>query len=174
MTCVDVEHKNAKDKQRSVQGKWKKIRSKCGFKTGIDVSAEGTRGGLSFGWNGDLVVNLKSFSKAHIDIEVVVERGDDYCRFTWFYGSLIENLRKESWKLIKKFKEASNLPWLVLGDFSEIVYTFEKNGGQAREERQMTVFREVLDECELSDLGFSGRWFIWEKRRLPENNIRER
>ncbi|MFQ6637402.1 hypothetical protein Gotur_013390 [Gossypium turneri] len=38
----------------------------------------------------------------------------------------------------------------------------------------MTQFREALEEFNLHDLGFSGRWFTWERGRLPENNIRER
>lgn len=43
-----------------------------------------------------------------------------------------------------------------------------------REERQMSAFREVLKECDLSDLGFSGQWFTWERVKLLDSNIRER
>ncbi|GMI64317.1 hypothetical protein HRI_000101000 [Hibiscus trionum] len=38
----------------------------------------------------------------------------------------------------------------------------------------MAAFRDVLDDCELSDLGFSDPWYTWERGRLPENNVRER
>ncbi|MBA0845224.1 hypothetical protein Goarm_022239 [Gossypium armourianum] len=38
----------------------------------------------------------------------------------------------------------------------------------------MSAFWEVLRECYLSDLGFSGQWFTWEIGSLPSNNIRER
>ncbi|PPR89242.1 hypothetical protein GOBAR_AA31445 [Gossypium barbadense] len=38
----------------------------------------------------------------------------------------------------------------------------------------MSAFREVLEECELNDLGFSGQWFTWERGRLFSNNIKER
>lgn len=38
----------------------------------------------------------------------------------------------------------------------------------------MARFREVLFKCDLSDVGFTGKWFVWEKDRLPSNNVRER
>lgn len=36
----------------------------------------------------------------------------------------------------------------------------------------MELFRETLDHCLLSDVGFSGRWFIWERENSPTNNIK--
>ncbi|KAA3472860.1 reverse transcriptase [Gossypium australe] len=64
--------------------------------------------------------------------------------------------------------------WFVCGDFNEIMYGFEKKGGIPRDERRMEVFREVLADCGLMDVGFSAKWFTWERGNLPENNIRER
>lgn len=60
-----------------------------------------------------------------------------------------------------------------MGNFNEILLSFEKRGGRLREERQMLAFREALEYCKLNDLGFSGQWFTWERGRLPSNNIRE-
>lgn len=37
----------------------------------------------------------------------------------------------------------------------------------------MEYFREVMNYCELVDLGFSGLWYTWERGDLVENNIRE-
>ncbi|KAA3461041.1 LINE-1 reverse transcriptase isogeny [Gossypium australe] len=38
----------------------------------------------------------------------------------------------------------------------------------------MKEFRQVLDECQLADLGYSGDWFTWERGNVPETNIQER
>ncbi|XP_017604249.1 uncharacterized protein LOC108451022 [Gossypium arboreum] len=50
----------------------------------------------------------------------------------------------------------------------------KKRGGLPRDERRMERFRNVLSVCQLTDVGFSGNWFTWEKGNLPETNIRER
>ncbi|MBA0550147.1 hypothetical protein Golob_021117 [Gossypium lobatum] len=65
-------------------------------------------------------------------------------------------------------------PWLVSGDFNEIMYSFEKMGGQLREEKRIEEFREVLIDCQLIDVGYSRIWYTWERGNLPETNIRER
>ncbi|GMJ13879.1 hypothetical protein HRI_005057100 [Hibiscus trionum] len=38
----------------------------------------------------------------------------------------------------------------------------------------MDAFRSALSECGLSDLGYVGRWYTWEKCRMSNNNVRGR
>ncbi|MBA0707733.1 hypothetical protein Golax_019754 [Gossypium laxum] len=95
-------------------------------------------------------------------------------RYTGFYGSPYANNKSGTWNLLKKLGQNRNHPWLASGDFNEIMYSYEKCGGVPREESRMEVFREVLEECLLEDLGYSGVWFTWERGNLPETNIRER
>ncbi|KAA3480861.1 reverse transcriptase [Gossypium australe] len=64
--------------------------------------------------------------------------------------------------------------WNIIGDFNEILYSFEKSGGIQRDKKHMKAFRETLEECQLTDIGFSGVWFTWEMVYLLETNIRER
>lgn len=82
--------------------------------------------------------------------------------------------KNASWYLLRYLGQEQEHPWLVSGDFNEIAYSFEKMGGQLREEKRMEVFREVLKECSLIDVGYSGKWYTWERGNLPETNIRER
>ncbi|KAA3474501.1 Exo_endo_phos domain-containing protein [Gossypium australe] len=96
------------------------------------------QGGLSLGWREGINITLKSYSKSHIDMVVEEEDGAKNWRFTGFYGE----------------PNGNNLPWLVAGDFNEILFSFEKQGERIREERQMDAFRKTLDDCELSDLAF--------------------
>ncbi|KAG8491745.1 hypothetical protein CXB51_015165 [Gossypium anomalum] len=90
---------------RSIEG----IKRKCGFVKGMDVSAEGSRGGLLLGWKDDLSINLKSFSKSHIDVEVTEENGEYCWRFVEFYGSPMEHLREDSWNMLRQLKKSSQL-----------------------------------------------------------------
>ena len=53
------------------------------------------------------------------------------------------------------------MPWIVFGDFNEIVYSHEKSRGLARDSKQMANFRDCLDRCGLFDLGFVGQRFTW-------------
>ncbi|KAA3477124.1 reverse transcriptase [Gossypium australe] len=117
-----------------------RIRRRCGFVNGIDVGAEGSRGGLCLAWREEIKVSLKTFSKNHIDV-------------------LIEESNNSSWNLLRTLGQEQRYPWLVSGDFNEIMYLFEKSGGQPRVERKIAAFREVLDECQLLDIGFQGTWF---------------
>lgn len=41
-------------------------------------------------------------------------------------------------------------------DFNEIFYSFEKVRGVPREEHRMEAFQDVLYECKLVDVGYSG------------------
>ncbi|KAK5820023.1 hypothetical protein PVK06_025064 [Gossypium arboreum] len=66
------------------------------------------------------------------------------------------------------------LPWLVCGDFNEMLYVHEKRGRLPRDEQRMQQFRSALEDYELFDLGYSSRWYTWERRNSVEKNIRER
>lgn len=50
----------------------------------------------------------------------------------------------------------------------------EKWGGNYRPEKQLMDFREVLDHCQLHDLGFTGGLFTWCNRRESLDTISER
>ncbi|MBA0777488.1 hypothetical protein Gotri_005501 [Gossypium trilobum] len=73
-----------------------RIRKSCKFGNKIDVGANGSRGGLSLGWNKGISVTLRSFFHSHIDVEVKKEYGKILWRLTSFYGSPVENQRKDS------------------------------------------------------------------------------
>lgn len=67
-----------------------------------------------------------------------------------------------------------SVSWVVIGDFNEIISSFKKKGGLLRLECQMEEFRTTLEDYGLNDLGYTGRWFTWERGRFLSTNIRER
>ncbi|GMJ10541.1 hypothetical protein like AT1G43760 [Hibiscus trionum] len=38
----------------------------------------------------------------------------------------------------------------------------------------MEEFRSAIQDCDLSDLGYNGRWYTWEKGKFAATNVRER
>ncbi|KAA3487155.1 reverse transcriptase [Gossypium australe] len=115
-----------------------------------------------------------SFSKWHIDTIVKEENVHEEWRFTGFYCSPYLKDKNLAWSMLKNLAQGYDYPWLVAGDFNEIMYSFEKRGGVPRDHRRMEAFRDTLEECQLLDVGYSGAWFTWERGNLPETNIRER
>ncbi|GMJ04189.1 hypothetical protein HRI_004088000 [Hibiscus trionum] len=130
-------------------------RRRCGFPCGFDVSSVGSCGGLSLAWRSNIPVSIISWSIFHID--AMVKENETSCewRLTGFYGNPVERLREESWDLLRNLSVDQSHPWLVIGDFNEILLSSEKRGGRIRSARSMEAFRRALGDCDLEDLGFS-------------------
>ncbi|KAA3479296.1 reverse transcriptase [Gossypium australe] len=102
------------------------------------------------------------------------ENGQDDWRFTCFYGSPYLKDKNIAWDVLRRLSYENPHPWLEAGDFNEILFGFEKKGGGTRDQGRMDAFRDILEECQLMDIGYSGTWFTWERGNLPETSIRER
>lgn len=66
----------------------------------------------------------------------------------------------------------SDLPWFVVDDFNETMWGFEHFSVCARSERQMAVFREVLSDCDLIDLGFVGLPYTYDNGLSGDTNVK--
>lgn len=51
-------------------------------------------------------------------------------------------------------------PWLLRGDFNDIIESSEKKGGPDRPEGSFTDLRSFMSKCDLYDLKFSGNFFL--------------
>ncbi|GMJ14031.1 hypothetical protein HRI_005072300 [Hibiscus trionum] len=76
--------------------KMQRVRRRCGFVNGFDVSAEGSRGGLSLGWTPNLNATIRPFSNTYIDVDFLDTDSNTTWRFTGFYGSPIDTNRNLS------------------------------------------------------------------------------
>lgn len=52
-------------------------------------------------------------------------------------------------------------PWLLLGDFDEILSNEEKRGGVIRSESSFAPFRNMLNVCGLMEVAFQGNDLFW-------------
>ncbi|KAK8670746.1 hypothetical protein V6N13_037364 [Hibiscus sabdariffa] len=90
------------------------------------------------------------------------------------HGRSESGLKKHNWALIDRLRDKSPLPWLLGGDFNEILTFSEKQGGSRKPHHQLTDFRECLLRNDLADCKPSRGWFTWMQSGSRTAPIRER
>ncbi|CAB4278316.1 unnamed protein product [Prunus armeniaca] len=65
-------------------------------------------------------------------------------------------LCRHSWDLLRRIAGSVQGPWIVGGDFNEILEAHEYFGRHFRPMSQMRAFREALEECGLTTIRFQG------------------
>ncbi|KAA3474232.1 reverse transcriptase [Gossypium australe] len=117
-----------------------KVRKRCGFINGIDIPMVGTMGGLSLAWNGNDLVQLRSFSNNHID--VIIQRMPwfvygDFNEILYSYEKIKRGPRDE--RQMEKFRKVLDECQLMDVDYVGSRFTWER--GKLLE----TNIREMLD-----------------------------
>ncbi|KAK9943536.1 hypothetical protein M0R45_009141 [Rubus argutus] len=136
-----------------------------GFDHSQEVLSDGRSGGLGLFWKEGITLRIRSSSHRFIDAELKGDLGDPIWRLTGFYGHPTTNLRYLSWQAIKELSDEDSLPWVIVGDFNEILHADEKQDGSRCSERQMRGFRDVVGYADLVDLGYIGSRFTWSNRQ---------
>jgi endonuclease/exonuclease/phosphatase family metal-dependent hydrolase len=98
----------------------------------------------------------------------VIESTSKVWRLTGTYGEPRWEDKYKTWDKLRELNQNNNLPWLIVGDFNEILFSTEKEGGNPRPQGCMDAFRDALMDCGLEDLGFSGDAFTWKRGRIRE------
>ncbi|KAK2635481.1 hypothetical protein Ddye_030273 [Dipteronia dyeriana] len=96
------------------------IRVKLGFGGKLVVNSERKKGGLCLLWRDGADISLLSYSKYHIDVQVLEQRMNPW-RLTGFYGHPVASQRHYTWTLLRRLRDMSSLPWVYAGDFNEIL-----------------------------------------------------
>jgi ribonuclease HI len=154
--------------------KMEAIRCKLGFPNMLVVDSVGRSGGLALLWGDDIYLDIQNFSHRHISGVIKNLSGGAPWKFTGFYGHPDVSKRVEAWALIKHLAQLDPIPWVCIGDFNEVLTTSEKLGGSGRANSQMVAFRQTLEFCELTDLGYRGPKFTWSNCQEGSNFIKER
>ncbi|KAK3187899.1 hypothetical protein Dsin_027460 [Dipteronia sinensis] len=158
---------------RCDHSKLEKWRVKLGFSSKLVVNSVGNSGRLCLFWSDTVVVELLSFSLAHIDVKVR-SGGDRYWRFTGFYGHLDHDQMVHSWTILRRIAGMLEWLWVCIRDFNEILYDFEKLGGLQKNQRHVAAFREALEDCDLDDMVFIGPKFTRCNKQKGDKIILER
>lgn len=86
-------------------------------------------GGLALLWKKSDEVEIFNFFQNHISAWVNGNMGENIWLFTDFYREPETSRRMRTWNLLKNLRPNISLPWMVIGDFNEILYHCEKVGG---------------------------------------------
>ncbi|XP_061354839.1 uncharacterized protein LOC133299400 [Gastrolobium bilobum] len=76
--------------------------------------------------------------------------------------------RRTLWENLQELSIGRYDAWLAMGEFNAYLKAEEKNGGVEPHWTSMTEFRNCLEECNLSDIGFKGPRYTWKRGKLAE------
>ncbi|XP_056855386.1 uncharacterized protein LOC108844869 [Raphanus sativus] len=98
-----------------------------------------------------------------IDTEVTFKGASSFVSF--IYGAPAVENRSAFWTKLSQVGLGRDSPWLLSGDFNEILDNSEKVGGPLRWEGSFTAFRSFVSQNGLWDLKHSGNKLSWRGNR---------
>jgi hypothetical protein len=140
-------------------------RLKMDFK--IVNPSDGRSGGVLLLWKKEISIQQIFSAPKYIDVRII-ENPNKIWRFTGFYGEPKWEDKHLSWDKIRELNSQHDMPWAIMGDFNEILFSDEKEGGNPRPLNYMQAFQDALSDCGLEDMSFSGDIFTWKRGRIRE------
>jgi hypothetical protein len=159
---------------RQSKNKMRRLRHRLGLGGFAGLSSNGLSGGLALFWHDQIIVEVQEINERYIDAYVRESPNSPQWRLTCVYGEPRVEDRQSMWDKLRHLKSTSHLPWQVMGDFNEALWQEEHLSCTPRHTSQMDAFREVLYDCELTDLGFSGVPYTYDNKRARRANVRVR
>ncbi|XP_031121072.1 uncharacterized protein LOC116024317 [Ipomoea triloba] len=151
-----------------------RVRVRLKYDNCFVVNARGRSGGLALLWNAGVSVEVRGYSNHYIDAVVTREDGGTQWRFTGYYGNPDRQRRRDSWDLLRYSSSLNNLPWVIMGDFNDLLLENEKIGRVPHPGWLLRGFGEVVRESGLSDFAFQGFQYTWEKGRGTDAWVQEK
>ena len=102
------------------------------------VPREGRGGGFALFWKSSINLTVVGSSKYYIHSVINKDSYNEW-RVMGFYGEPETTRRTEGWDQLRYLNSQSNIPWLCVGDFNEIIRQDEKVGGRIRPHNQMQL-----------------------------------
>ncbi|WZZ38588.1 hypothetical protein YC2023_034847 [Brassica napus] len=140
----------------------KKLQSLC-FDHYFSVPPNGLSGGLSLLWNKDTDITILESSPNLIDTRIEYKGTTSFVSFV--YGAPAAENRAAFWNKLNAVGKGRDDPWLITGDFNDILNNTEKIVGPACPEGSFMAFRSFVAENGLWDLKHSGEQLSWRGSR---------
>lgn len=138
------------------------------------VDPIGTAGGLVVLWKQDLKVRLVRKSSFFIELLITDDESGQEWHLVNLYASTHDGIRKGQWDELLRYRQQSSGDWVLWGDFNDLLWEDEKQGGRRREAWSLRAFRHFVNNLGAIDMGFSGYPFTWASRRYGDGLVKER
>ncbi|XP_062113350.1 uncharacterized protein LOC133824482 [Humulus lupulus] len=129
------------------------------------------KGRIIVAWNPkvySLDIRLCTTQLIHCLVQVPNQAGS--CFITFVYGFNDELSTEQLWKDMQELVVSIVDPWMVIGNFNEILSHHERIGKKVAA-KLSSSFQDCLSFCYLEDLKFSGCFYTWNNKQKAEEKI---
>lgn len=144
--------------------KIKELRIKHGFAQCFSVDRVGRSGGLAIFWRNNVHCEITSYSRNHINVNFFNNTVASWS-VSCFYGYPERTRRKDSWDFLRRLAGLAQLPWVVIGDFNDLLAVEDKWGGVSHARSLMFGFQAAIDDSLLTEIDLHRGKYTWEKSR---------
>ncbi|XP_024178006.1 uncharacterized protein LOC112183925 [Rosa chinensis] len=137
-----------------------------GFTDSRIVEAEGFSGGLWLLWNKNKTqVDFIDDNFQSISVKITLP-GKPTWMLTVVYASPTHTTRSSLWPYFDNLAAITNLPWMLIGDFNELVSSADKSCGPFT--GRFGALRDWINRNALIDMGYKGSCYTWSNNRVKE------
>ena len=153
----------------------KEITDRLHFDGAIHANNIGYSGGLWILWD-STQVEVSELSTMEQEIHAIVKELSSNASWltSAIYASPKYAERRLLWDNLSKVAELHALPWIITGDFNEVLLGEDKFGGRPISISRAINFQECLNTCGMINLGFSGPRLTWTNRQPLPHLVQER
>lgn len=106
------------------------LKTSLGFYDCFALSCNGHKGGLCLLWRTNLKISVLVANQSLLHVYIEPVNNSQPWLFTGIYGPPNPQARKNLWNDFNSIVPSHNHPWLLMGDFNEILNQMEKKGGK--------------------------------------------
>ena len=135
------------------------LKDTLGYDKVFTVEPLGLSGGWAVFWKGCYKVEVLFSDKRIIDLRI--ELGSLLFYLSCVYGDPVREMRQLVWDKLISIGLTRDSPWLLIGDFNELMNNNEKLGGALRNDSTFWDFRNMAENCKTKEVRSSGNQLSW-------------
>lgn len=120
-------------------------------------------------------VELIELSSTEQEIHAIVSSTANY---PWLLSAIYASPRlverRLLWDNLETMAGLHSLPWVIAGDFNEVLMNGDKFGGNAVSISRALRFQDCLNVCNMIEIGFAGPQFTWSNHRPLTQLVQKR